>query len=711
MGKRDVYPFCEAKVETNDKGATNAATIERYIEKVENEFEIEVGSIITDKAGQCAMAQRILKPRYPHIIFDFCWAHQFNLVCGVIVRKFYKLRSTFESDFKRVIQQFNSVEAFRREFLSLADSKYGKKLQRPLIPLCDTRFYTHYNSVSRILQYRFIILEIMKKSDVLGIFAGKNPRVKLPTDANERKRKMISYAESFIHDCSIFGVLLRPVAAAVLKFEKRGRNKADVMFQLIKLYLSFSSNHVVFSKYGVVDVVNAVKSDLCKRWHDCEQPLAFVTAALDLRYRSMICSMLQTEEGIRTNLGTVINSAAAMYYQRLNREDLSDEQRKRLGEELDRFVKMELAPGMQGNNSPSSYFKMSYIDEMKNSFIFPLGLRLVTSYCQTADCERQFSGYKRIQTDARSNISEEGMVALYQASVINRASCVKQKPRETLRSLFPLLEKNSALKNDKEAARKQLVREVGQDLHILDDSVESDSAREQTLRTASVFGAKSPTNCFTNSAVQDDNSTMNGITEAHKRTFTRPSNKGFKNEVREALNEEAENYQDDLEEDPSFYPDLTPESPVDLPAGNKSTIDMPVGNKSTIDMPVGNKSTVDKHLKTAKLLWEYETGINAMGKTFKEVFPQIDEKSPQERVEYLHEYVQTLRSDADLENNATLVTRGLKIDLETMVDVYQCALVRRKATKEMMANKTSNESSTGKKERKYGEMKLVRIYN
>ncbi len=45
----------------------------------------DVGAIVTDNAGNCARARRILALRWPKIVFLFCYAHQINLLVKDII--------------------------------------------------------------------------------------------------------------------------------------------------------------------------------------------------------------------------------------------------------------------------------------------------------------------------------------------------------------------------------------------------------------------------------------------------------------------------------------------------------------------------------------------------------------------------------------------------------------------------------------------------
>ena len=163
--KDDFYAYCETKKAFDDKGKTNALSIEKYIDKCKKELGMSIRCIITDQAGQCAMAHRILRPRHPDIIFEFCWAHQFDLVCKKIVKQFCLKYEGFDSNLRRLIGKINGVEELKRRFFTLIERKFGKQLKRPLVTIADTRFNTYYLALSRILSYQQVIIEMSEEKD------------------------------------------------------------------------------------------------------------------------------------------------------------------------------------------------------------------------------------------------------------------------------------------------------------------------------------------------------------------------------------------------------------------------------------------------------------------------------------------------------------------------------------------------------------------
>lgn len=68
-------------------GIATANLIETAFTKVFDDLGLQVSCVVTDDAGQCQRAKRILSLRFPHMYFGKCYAHQVNL----IVKDVFKL--------------------------------------------------------------------------------------------------------------------------------------------------------------------------------------------------------------------------------------------------------------------------------------------------------------------------------------------------------------------------------------------------------------------------------------------------------------------------------------------------------------------------------------------------------------------------------------------------------------------------------------------
>jgi hypothetical protein len=52
--------------------------------------DINVGAVVTDNAGQCGRARRILALRYPKVSFEHCFAHDIKNLVKAVLKTFFK---------------------------------------------------------------------------------------------------------------------------------------------------------------------------------------------------------------------------------------------------------------------------------------------------------------------------------------------------------------------------------------------------------------------------------------------------------------------------------------------------------------------------------------------------------------------------------------------------------------------------------------------
>ena len=618
----DFYAYCETKQNFKDTGSANAIAIEKYIQRCQEDLGIKIRCIITDEAGQCAMAHRILKPRHPDIIFEFCWAHQFDLVCKRIVSKFCTKYPTFDASLRMLVQKMNSKEHLKRRFLSLVQEKLGKTLKRPLISIADTRFNTYYLALSRILEYQDIVLEILQEEDVFGILTLFWQDT---ADPDLRKQALTTQANSFLTRCKILAALLRPVAKRVIKFQQRGLNKADVMYELIKVYIAYDRDLEFISKHDLQDIIDEIREDLSKRWHKCEQPLNLLTASLDLRYRTLVYEMLQVKKAKELHLPELLKFAVAVYYYRLIGK-LPEVQV--LDSDLNKFMNLTIVDPrpLVEENFPKQYHKLVRVNKFYNSSLFELGHLLVTSYCQSADNERQFSAYKQIQSGSRSNMSDAGMVALFQASQKLRTTIHKERRASGLPSLHILRGQDNS-NSGVDATEVE---------HMQEDYIEPhgfDSGGSQN--TNSVFHQSTVASSILDAATNNPSSPTNIVAQM----FTSATN----------LNQ----------------PNMEDVEAVSTTGSEAVKNIFTKGNEGE-EINFTCTPTQKKHLKTAEELLEFE---GCPKEHFLKQYPTIDQNSPQERLEYLQYAVEKNVPSGD--PNRLTLSRGYKIKLEDMVDIYK----------------------------------------
>jgi len=264
--KEAVYPFAYETKKLDDDGVTNACLFEAELPKIEKKLGVKIQVVITDSASQLGMAKRILALRYPSIIFEKCYAHQFNLLCKKMVHLFNKREylgegknlKNFEEDesfiatLKVVIEKINYKKELKMRFKQDFSSYYPntKCPSLPIAPLCNTRWNTYYVTLSKIVKYRHLIFDILADYDILQSTKKQEGVV---------KKLLIN---SFLDGCAKLALLLRPLAIKVIEFQKRGVNKADVMFSFLNIYKTYSKKKNDINSVGLSEVVKEFLKNL-----------------------------------------------------------------------------------------------------------------------------------------------------------------------------------------------------------------------------------------------------------------------------------------------------------------------------------------------------------------------------------------------------------------------------------------------------------------
>jgi len=107
--------------------------------------------LLTDDAGQCARARRILAPRWPNIIMDSCKAHQLNL----FAKDVFKI-SMFSSTISLVSSMISVLNRATAKWLPLLNERlvqvYGRSLS--LIRMTEVRWNSAHAACASLLRIR-----------------------------------------------------------------------------------------------------------------------------------------------------------------------------------------------------------------------------------------------------------------------------------------------------------------------------------------------------------------------------------------------------------------------------------------------------------------------------------------------------------------------------------------------------------------------------
>lgn len=94
---------------------------------------------LSDDAGQCGRARRILALRHPHILWIKCWAHQVNLMVGHLMS-----RSSFvaasDAAVKAATDVRKSSSKWYARLRNISERRYGKSAANTIFTLAETRW-------------------------------------------------------------------------------------------------------------------------------------------------------------------------------------------------------------------------------------------------------------------------------------------------------------------------------------------------------------------------------------------------------------------------------------------------------------------------------------------------------------------------------------------------------------------------------------------
>eukprot|EP00644_Phytophthora_capsici_P016660 jgi/Phyca11/122374/e_gw1.47.132.1 len=130
-------------------GAAIAEEMDTILNQVANEGW-DVGAGVTDNAGQCGRARRILALRWPNMVFLFCFAHCINNIVKAV------LKSAFADVAKDATAAVKSLNASSSKWLVRARALMTECYAKPLalFTLCETRWNSMQSCFASLLRVR-----------------------------------------------------------------------------------------------------------------------------------------------------------------------------------------------------------------------------------------------------------------------------------------------------------------------------------------------------------------------------------------------------------------------------------------------------------------------------------------------------------------------------------------------------------------------------
>ncbi|POM78256.1 LOW QUALITY PROTEIN: Hypothetical protein PHPALM_4233 [Phytophthora palmivora] len=308
----------------------------------------KVGAVVTDNAGQCGRARRILALRYPDIAFVFCFAHDVNNLVKSILKTVFK---DISEDAAGIASILNTSKWLVRAVECMA-KRYGESFA--IFTLCETRWNSMQACFASLLRSRSALEDLASNSEFWIL---------------------LTSAERIV----------RPLCAVSFRLQQDENTVADVVISYLEIYRSFAATE--FSN-ALVDCVEA-------RWNACEQPLFILGYYL---HPNFVAEARELPLTVLTDLDDVCQFAL-YYYRRFIGTDDS-------GLRGDMFAWIE---GTFTTSRPSDFnTDVEYEKKAKPKSKLPaLALTVLAIAVNTATCERLFSELALIHTPKRNKMTVE----------------------------------------------------------------------------------------------------------------------------------------------------------------------------------------------------------------------------------------------------------------------------------------------------------------
>jgi hypothetical protein len=255
-----------------------------------------IGAIVTDNAGQCGKARRILAPRWIQIVFLHCFAHDINNLVKAV------LRTAFSVITKKASAATTAFNASSSKWLPLVKKEIIATYGQPLsfITLCETRWNSMQGFASLLRVKSALIAFTMKYRDDRDFPSAA--RVFYADEANKEDKyfwEELAAAEKVIH----------PLAYASYKLQRDENTLADVVTCYRDIYQGFSANVRYLQLASLIEV----------RWRQCEQPLMLLTLFVHPMHVLLAKALVEDTDSALTF--ERLCSYAIYYHRRLIDED------------------------------------------------------------------------------------------------------------------------------------------------------------------------------------------------------------------------------------------------------------------------------------------------------------------------------------------------------------------------------------------------------
>jgi hypothetical protein len=352
-----------------------------------------IGAIVTDNAGQCGRARRILALRWPGMAMIHCFAHDINNLVKAI------LRTAFSAITKKASAVITALNASSSKWLPLAKKEIIATYGTPLsfVMLCETRWNSMQGCFASLLRVKSALIAFtMKYRDDPDFPNAARVFYENSNGENMHFWDDLKAAEEVIH----------PLAHASYKLQRDENTLADVVTCYRSIFEGFSANFEFLELASLIE----------RRWRQCEQPLMLLTLFVHpmhvLLARALvddIASALRFER---------LCSYAVYYYRRFVDDDTQGLRGDILSWYKGDFVNATIAD-FNGN----IVMFWDYAKHAQHGSKLPrLAIILLSISVNTATCERYFSELAAIHTAKRNRLAPERA---------HKFSILRQRMRET----------------------------------------------------------------------------------------------------------------------------------------------------------------------------------------------------------------------------------------------------------------------------------------
>ncbi|KAK1929712.1 hypothetical protein P3T76_003565 [Phytophthora citrophthora] len=336
----------------------------------------QIGAVVTDDAGQCGRARRILALRHPRIAFIRCFAHDVNNLVKSV------LNSSFQSLTKKASLATVTLNASSSKWLvrahTVLKSTYGKSLG--FINLCETRWNSMQGCFASLLRVR----------NGLHQFA-----VKYMDDAEFPEALHVFRDPNFWQQLEAAERVIRPLSNASYKLQRDENTLADVVVCYRDIYRGFLGD---FDNLELVSIID-------KRWQKCEQPLMLL--ALFLHPRHVHVAVAMHQEAPQLRLLERLCGYGVYYYRRFVASNEESDVESILDDFHAWYRGVFVDATLVRFNGDVGHFWSFAGDVKRDSKLPKLASVILSIAVNTATCERYFSELAAIHTAVRNRMKPD----------------------------------------------------------------------------------------------------------------------------------------------------------------------------------------------------------------------------------------------------------------------------------------------------------------